>query len=155
QAQELAAQIQPPMAMPSDPNKMAAVEAKKQGDQLRAQIEREKIAAKEREREQAAQQEREKVFATLSAEQQREELRQAEESARQAREHAARLRELARKEAAEDRRSAADREADERQNTQDNVTALRIAHAEIESSERVGFSTGKGIDQNPSGGRKR
>src|SRR5690606_8009220 len=42
QAQELAAQIQPPMAMPSDPNKMAAVEAKKQGDQLRAQIEREK-----------------------------------------------------------------------------------------------------------------
>lgn len=51
------------------------------------------------------------------------------------------------KEAGENARAAAETAADERMNQEDNLTALTIARAEIQSGEKVAQSTGK--DSNP------
>jgi hypothetical protein len=49
-------------------------------------------------------------------------------------------------EQSEDRRLAAELASRERINYQDNQTALNIASAEIATGERVGVSTGGGIN---------
>ena len=53
------------------------------------------------------------------------------------------------KQTSEDRRTAAEIEARRAMNREDNITAATIAHAEIESGERVGVSTGTGINPKP------
>jgi hypothetical protein len=53
------------------------------------------------------------------------------------------------RQAAEDRRTAADIDARERMNTSDNETALILAQAEIESGEKFSVSTGTGINPSP------
>ena len=47
---------------------------------------------------------------------------------------------------AENERTAAEPAARERMNTADNDTAMRLAAAEIASGERIGVSTGTGIN---------
>lgn len=154
-AQQTLQAMQQPPGMPADPNKMAAVEQKRESDQIKAEVEKEKIQSKERLTQAELQADREQTFAKLSASEREQALETASKEARLAQEHAARLRELAEKERAEDERAAAEMEVRERMNIQDNVTALEIASAEIESSERTKISTGKGIDKNPSGGRRK
>ena len=160
QAQQILAQFAPPSEMPMDPNKMAAVEAKKQGDQLRSQTEDKKIQARSQEKIidlQARREERGAVseveFAKLSVGERQAAIKAAQADAQQANEIAARLEELARSERAEDERAAAKIASDELRNTQDNATAIRIAAAEIEEKGETALSTGAGID--PSGEKSR
>jgi hypothetical protein len=161
QAQEIISQFQP-ASLPTDPNKMALVQQKREAEQIKDRRERERMAS-EREskiielnarREEKAQ-DAAVDFAKLSASEREVAFSEAQENARQARELAAQLEQLVLQDRADAERAAADRESEERRNTQDNETAVRIAAAEIKSSEQVGVSTGTGTDQNPSGGRRR
>jgi len=160
QAQQLLAQFQPPSEVPVDPNKMAAVEEKRESAQLKAQTTREQTQARGQEKVidlQARREERGAVneveFAKLSAGERKSALEEAQENARQAAEIAARLEELAQRERAEDERAAAKIASDELRNTQDNATAIRIAAAEIEEKGETALSTGSGI--NPQGDKGR
>ena len=49
----------------------------------------------------------------------------------------------------ENKRKEADLAARERMNASDNMTAKELAEMEIESGEKIPYSTGGGIDQNP------
>lgn len=158
-AQQVIQQFQP-TTLPSDPDKRAEVERKIKNDQMVDAREKQKIAdAKEtkiidlQERRDARAEQTQVDFAKLSAKEREVAVKEAEESARQANELAARLRELAVQQQAEDERANAQLASEERRNTQDNLTALRVAAAEIESSEKVSVSTGTGANKNPSGSR--
>jgi hypothetical protein len=149
-----------PKSLPSDPDKRAAIEQKEASDKRKDQLAREKLGQEKEFKVidlQAAREERQELtqveFAKLSAKDREVAVQEAEETAREAAEQAARLRELMLAEAAESERAADQIASDERRNTQDNVTAARVATAEIESSERVAESTGTGSDKNPSGSR--
>jgi hypothetical protein len=61
-------------------------------------------------------------------------------------ERAERLRQEELRQMAENERTAAELSARERMNTADNDTAMRLAAAEIASGERIGLSTGTGIN---------
>ena len=61
----------------------------------------------------------------------------------------ARLQIAAQQQQAEDARKAAELQARMAMNTDDNRTAMQLAAAEIASGERVGLSTGTGINPNP------
>lgn len=161
QAQQVIEQLQP-QVMPTDPNKIAEVQRKEREDQRRDTREREKLQATQQTKVielQARREERQQVneveFAKLSAKEREVALQEAREDARKAQELAARLEEITLQERAEDERAAAERALKKDVNTQDNLTALRIAAAEIESSEQVDVSTGTGSNPNPSGSRKR
>jgi hypothetical protein len=149
-----------PKSLPSDPDKRAAIEQKEAADRRKDATANRKIEAEKENKIidlQAAREERAELtaveFAKLSAQEREVAVHEAEETAREASEQAARLRELLVKERAEDERAAAQRASEEDRNTQDNVTALRVAAAEIDSSEKVAESTGTGSDKNPSGAR--
>lgn len=156
-----------PATLPSDPDKRAEVERKMKNDQLVHERETKKIdlgAQKTQgdqqvkvidlqERRDARLQQAQVDFAKLSAREREVALQEAEENARQASELAARFRELALEQAAEDGRARDQLRSEERRNTQDNLTGLRIAAAEIASSEKVAESTGKGTNKNPSATR--
>jgi hypothetical protein len=151
-----------PKSLPSDPDKRAAIEQKAMSDKEKATLKREELAQRKEEKIidlQARREERQEVtqveFAKLSAKEREVAVQEAEETARQASEQAARLRELMLQERAEGERAADQLASEEDRNTQDNVTAVRVAQAEIESSEKVTVSTGTGADKNPSGGRPR
>jgi hypothetical protein len=151
-----------PVTLPSDPDKRAEVERKTKNDQMVNERENKKIeTGKEikiidlQERRAERQEITQVEFAKLSAREREVALQEAEDSARQANEAAARLRDLIVKERAEDERARAQIVSDEKRNTQDNLTALRVAAAEIESSEKVSESTGTGANKNPSGARPR
>lgn len=166
QAQAIIQQYQP-MTLPSDPDKRAEVERKARNDQMVDARENKKIEltgqkqagdqqSKVIDIQTRRQSETERLqldFATLSAKEREVAIREAEENARQANELAARFRELALEQAAEDRRASDQLRSEERRNTQDNLTGLRIAAAEIASSEKVAESTGKGTNKNPSAAR--
>lgn len=159
--------------LPVDPNAQAETARKAQADQAKAandaekiQNERLKIASgtqtklvdlQTRARQQEADrlQKRELEFARLSADERKVALQEAREDARRSQEIAARLEELDRQERAEDERLGAQIQSDEKQNVEDNLTALKISAAEIESSEKTNLTTGKGVNPNPSGGRRR
>lgn len=149
-----------PKTMPSDPDKRAAIEQKESSDKRKDERERLKLQQTKEHKVidlQAAREERQEItameFAKLSAKDREVAVTQAEETARQTQEQAARLRELMLSERSEDERAAEQLASEESRNTQDNVTALRVAAAEIESSEKVAESTGTGSDKNPSGAR--
>jgi hypothetical protein len=163
QAQALLDKFTPPNPqMPIDPNKMAETKRKAQADEQKAQLAGQKLQQSDQhkiidltaERE-ARQAEQEQEFATLSAEDRRMALQQAREDARTAQELAARLDEIDRQERAEDGRTAERLDSEERRNTQDNLSALRIAAAEIRSKEKASVATGTGSNPNPSGSRKK
>lgn len=160
-AQQIIEQFRP-ATLPSDPDKLAAIEQKRESDREKANLKREEIAARREDKIidiQARREERQQVssveLAKLSAKEREVALQEAQENVRLAQEHAARLQELIEQERAEDERAAAELESEERRNTQDNTTALKIAAAEIESSEKVAPSTGTGNNPNPSGSRNR
>lgn len=161
QAQALIQQYTP-QTMPSDPDKAAEVQRKAKADGMKDQREREKLAQDKetnviqlQDKREARQVSSQLELAKLSAKEREMAIQEAEETARQNTELAARLREMDAKERAEDARASAGLESEERRNTQDNLTALRIAAAEIKSSEQVDVSTGTGSNPNPSGGRNR
>lgn len=145
-------EFQPKPEIPMDPNKQADIQARSQDKAL----DREAKAATEAQRGQLRLVELDKKlahsgeieFAKLSAEERQQAVEAAEEEAQQAREYAARLKELQLKEAGEDARTAASLQSREKINKEDNLTALAIAEAEIESGEKVAVETGTGI--NPS-----
>ena len=101
----------------------AALQQRAQADAARLQLEQQKTAQKTQ-LDAAALQDKQQARAE---ELQREQLRQA----------------------AENERTAAEIAARERMNESDNVTAMRLAAAEIASGERVAVSTGTGINPNP------
>lgn len=149
-----------PKSLPSDPDKRAAIEQKEADSKRKDQLAREKLAQDKetkiidlQERRAERQEVTQVEFAKLSAKEREVAVQEAEETARQASEQAARLRELMIQERAEDERAAAQLASEEDRNTQDNATAVRVAAAEIESSEKVAESTGTGSDKNPSGAR--
>jgi hypothetical protein len=163
QAQALLQKYAPPSPqMPIDPNKQAETQRKAQADQQKAQIAGQKLQQDDQHKVidlQAAREDRQiqqqQEFANLSAEERRVALQEAQENARSAQELAARLDEIDRQERAEDGRVSARLGSEERRNTQDNLSALRIAAAEIRSKEKAGVATGTGTNPNPSGSRKR
>lgn len=161
-AQQLVQQYQQQSGIPTDPNKLAAVQVKREVEQMRDSRERDRMKQESQHKVIDLQSERENrqadsvtEFAKLSAKEREVALQEAQENVRQAQELAARLEELDRQERAEDERAAAKLQSEERRNTLDNETAARIAVAEIESSEKVSVSTGTGNNPNPSGSRSR
>lgn len=162
QAQQIVAQYAPPSQMPVDPNKKAETDRKATADKAKDQRDRQKdqsdtqmkvveLHTRLQERQQMTQTD----LASLSAEERKVALQEAQDNVRQAKELAARLEELDLQETAEHERAAATLASQERRNTQDNLTATRIAAAEAESKARVDVSTGTGTNPNPSGGSSR
>jgi hypothetical protein len=125
---------QPP-PIPVDPNQQAETERKAADDQQKAELKRLEI-----------QTDAEIDFAKLSQKEREEALETARQEAEQAASRAARLEELMLTERAEDERTAAKLLSDERRNTQDNMTALEIAAAELEAGNKTDLSTGTGIN---------
>jgi hypothetical protein len=162
QAQQVLSQFKPPMQMPLDPNKADATQQKREAEQLRAQMKDKELAARGQEKiidlqeqRQARAEDAQLKVAQLSADAQTTVMQEDRQDARQATETAARLKELARKEQSEDDRLVAKLESEERRNTQDNLTAVQISTAEIESGDKVDRSTGTGANPNPSASRDR
>lgn len=153
QAMTMLQELQPKPEIPLDPNKQADIQARSQDKEMDRQARAANVQSQgqlrlvELDKKLAA--DGEKEFAKLSAEERQQAVEQADDAAQQAREYAARLRELQLKEAGEDTRTAASLQSREKINAEDNLTALAIAEAEIESGEKVAVETGTGI--NPSG----
>ena len=146
QAIQMMQQFAPqPPPIPIDPNQQAETQRRAAADQMKAEGDARKDETKRLE----IQTDAEIDFAKLSQEEREQSVITAREQAKQAADRVARLEELAAKERAEDERTAAKLESDERRNTQDNVTALTISAAELEAGKKSDLSTGTGI--NPSG----
>jgi len=134
---EMLQQMQPPPQLPADPRvevMKQQVEQRAQKDQADAQFKQQKaqtdaqlkqaeMQLRSQERQMALQQQ----IQTLQAELQREQMRQS----------------------AEDQRTRAEIEARLAMNESDNQTAKQLAALEIASGNRVGVSTGTGINPNP------
>ena len=148
QAVQVLQSMQPPQGIPEDPNKLAEIEGRKQiaADTNAVKREGQQLRLVELDKKLSAEANTE--FAKLSAEQRQQAVDDANEAAEKAKEYAVRLEELQLKEAGDDRRTAAQLQSREKINTDDNLTALAIAEAEIESGEKVAVKTGTGI--NPS-----
>lgn len=142
-AQELMQQFAPqPQQLPVDPNKQADTKAK-------SETEAAKLQQKEASEQRDIQAKQELEFAKLSAEEQQQVIENASKQQLQASEYVARLKELQLKEISEDDRQIVDVSSRESINRDDNLTALSIAAAEIESGEKVAVSTGAGTNPNP------
>jgi hypothetical protein len=125
---------QPP-PIPIDPNQQAETERKAADDERKAGLKQVELMDK-----------KEIEFSKLSQKEREKAVELATKEAEEANARAARLRELLLTETAEDERTAARLSSDERRNTQDNLTALKIAAAELESGEETDLSTGTGIN---------
>ncbi len=123
QLSEAAEQFKPQPPMPPDSSLQVA--------QIGAQIQQASIA----QRAQADQQ-------RIASQQQIE----AQKLADKERERSERMRQEELRQMAENERTAAEIAARERMNTADNDTAMRLAMAEIATGERIGVSTGTGIN---------
>jgi hypothetical protein len=157
---------QPQPQIPMDPNVQLQVDAKAAADdkKLQAQQQSDAMRLQDKEADRGAKretaqlrlveldkklsQDKELTFAELSAKERQQAVNAANDEARRAKEYAARLQELQLKEAGTDQRTAAELSSREQINKEDNLTALAIAEAEIESGEKVSVETGTGI--NPS-----
>ncbi len=142
--------------IPVDPNAQAETERKRADDVQKAQLATAESERKKQDSTQDAQievaklsQKEKSEFAKLSAKERETAIKLARDEQKQAMEKVARFEQLEFEERAEDERTAASLESVERRNTQDNLTAMKIAAAEMESGEKVSVSTGTGI--NPSG----
>ncbi len=152
--QQLSPDPQP--QIPIDPNQQAALQQREQSDARKDQTQKElaQLKTMQEEKKQAAdvqkdQQKTQLEFKKMDQAQRLAAINRADEKAQQAKDLAASLRELQLKESAEDKRSMADRLNKEQMNTDDNMTALAIAKAEMESGEKVAIETGSGINPNP------
>ncbi len=136
QAMQTMQQFAPqPPPIPIDPNQAAETERKTQDDAQKAELKRVEITDK-----------KEIEFTKLSAKEREQAVETAREEAKVAAERASRLEQLMLQERADDERTAAKLESDERRNTQDNLTALKIVAAELESGEKTSLETGTGIN---------
>jgi len=140
----------PPMPeIPLDPNAQMAIEQKEGKDARDDATKKEMGQLRLVELDKKLSADKEADFAKFSAEERQQAVEAAEERVQQATEYVARLKELQLKEAGDSERTAATLEMKHTVNKEDNLTALAIAEAEIESGERVSVSTGTGLD--PSG----
>jgi hypothetical protein len=136
QAQQMMQQFQPQQPpLPLDPNMQAETQRRAQDDQQSAQLKTIELKDK-----------KEIEFSKLSAKEREEAVKTARIEATTAAERASRLEELLLQERADDERTAAKIESDERRNTQDNLTALKIVAAELEAGEKTSLETGTGIN---------
>lgn len=149
QAVQMLQELQPKPEIPVDPNKQMEIEAKMADKQEDREVKRETAQLRLVELDKKIDADQETEFAKLSADERQSAVDKAFEEAQQASEFAARLKELQLKEAGDDQRTAAELETKHTMNQEDNLTALAIAEAEIESGEKVAVETGTGID--PSG----
>ena len=145
---QLHAQVQQQALQQRAQTDQARIQLDQQKAQLQAQLEQQKLQASQVDQ-QVKQQE---VMAKLQQGQQQLELMMQKlmaelQDKQQAREDQAAI-EMAKQQAA-DRRHSADIQARVEMNTSDNETAMRLAAAEIASGERIGVSTGTGINPNP------
>jgi len=151
---QLQAMSKPQMPeMPIDPTKMKDIEARTADKAADREGRAANVAAQGQlrlvEMDKKLSHEKELDFAKISAEERQSAVEAAEDKAKQATEYVARLKELQLKEAGDYTRTAATLEMKHTINKEDNLTALAIAEAEIESGEKVAVSTGTGL--NPSG----
>jgi uncharacterized protein with von Willebrand factor type A (vWA) domain len=123
QLSQIAEQFKPQPPMPPDSSLQVA--------QLGAQVQQAALA-------QRAQSDQQRLALQAQTEQQR--------LADRERERMERMRQEEVRQMAENERTAAEIAARERMNTADNDTAMRLAAAEIASGERIGVSTGTGIN---------
>jgi hypothetical protein len=136
QAMQMMQQFQPqPPPMPVDPNMQAETQRRTQDDQQTAQLKTIELKDK-----------KEIEFSKLSAKEREQAVETARIEATTAAERASRLEELLLQERADDERTATKIESDERRNTQDNLTALKIVAAELEAGEKTSLETGTGIN---------
>jgi hypothetical protein len=149
QAFQEAQKYRPPQ--PMDPNQASAQvqqmaiqqrsqEAQQRGQidqakmQQQAQLEQAKLQDKQQERMQQAQERQQDMAMKAQSEQQRAELDMQKEAMRQQ---------------AEDQRTQAEIEARLMMNREDNQTAKDLAAVEVLSGEKIGYSTGTGVNPNP------
>jgi hypothetical protein len=149
QAVQMVQSMQPKEEVPLDPNKQADIQARTQDKQADRQQKGELAQLRLVELDKKLSADSETEFAKLSAKERQQAVDAANDEAQQAKEYAARLEALQLSEAGDDRRTAAQLSSREQINKEDNLTALAIAEAEIESGEKVAVETGTGI--NPSG----
>jgi hypothetical protein len=156
EAMQLIQSMQPQPQIPIDPNKQMEIQAKQEMDQRKDQRERAKltlVAQNDQEDRLADLKKHEDdlqvKFMELSQEDKQSELDRAHEAAQKAQEYVARLEELSIAEGHENNRTAAELASKEEMNAEDNLTALRIAAAEVESGEKVAVTTGTGVNPNP------
>jgi hypothetical protein len=128
---EMLQQFQPPPQMdPASQVAQAEIQRKTQADQAKAQTDQAKLQvdqAKLQIEQARSQQEIQSDIAKLQAELEREQLRQQ----------------------AEDRRQQAEISARVMINAEDNQTAKQLAALEVQSGDKIGLSTGHGINPNP------
>jgi len=141
-AMELMEQYKPQPEIPIDPNKQMEIESKQQIEQM-------KIEYKTQEQTQQDTAKKELAFMELDSKERQTAITSAEQEAQQAQERVARLKELLLREAGLDERTASEIESRVLMNEQDNITALEIATAEIESGEKVRVESGTGINPSP------
>jgi hypothetical protein len=129
QLMQAAQQMAPPMPTPVDPGQaaMAEVERKKAADQTKAQADQQQAQVEMMREQRAAAEQARKI--------QTDERRLALDA-----------QQAAMREQGETARNEADISARVGMNTMDNETALTIANMEVESGERIGVSTGTGIN---------
>jgi chaperonin GroES len=146
QAVQMLQQLTPKPEIPVDPNQQMKIEADAAQKDADRQVKRETAQLRLVELDKKLSSDKELEFAKLSAEERQSAVDKAFEEAQQASEYAARLQELQLKEAGDDQRTAAELDMKHTMNQEDNLTALAIAEAEIESGEKVAVETGTGID---------
>lgn len=149
QAVQMLQQLQPKPQIPVDPNKQMEIEAKAAEKEQDREQKRETAQLRLVELDKKFAHDKDVEFAKLSAQERSDAVKSAYEEAQKSREYAARLRELQLKERGLDERTAAELASRELINKEDNLTALAITEAEIESGEKVSVETGTGL--NPSG----
>ena len=149
QAVQMVQALQPKPEVPVDPNKQAEIAARSQDKAADREVKRETAQLRLVELDKKLTTQRELEFTRLSAEERQTAVNKAFEDAQQAKEYAARLQELQLKEASADRRTTAELETKHEMNREDNMTALAIAEAEIESGEKVAVESGTGINPSP------
>lgn len=148
QAIQMMQELSPKPEIPMDPNQQAALQQKEAADQRADDTKKEVAQLRLVELDKKLSQENNLEFAKFSAQERQEAVDAANEEARKAKEYAARLTELQLKEVGDDKRTAAEIASRQQINREDNLTALAIAEAEIESGEKVSVETGTGL--NPS-----
>lgn len=135
QAIQIIQQFQQPPQLPVDPNAKAETDRKAADDQRKAQLKGIEIADK-----------KEIKFAELSADGRQLMLAAAQDEQAAAAERVARMQELVIGEAAEEARLGRQLTSEEKRNLEDNMTAMRIAAAEVEAGKDTQLQTGKGIN---------
>jgi hypothetical protein len=127
QAQQIMQQLAPQPVDPAAQAAMAEIQQRTQAAQQRAQIDAQKLQVQAQESQTQAQIDAQKLQLDAAKLQQEAQADAANE-------------------AGEDKRKAAELMARQQMNTQDNMTAMQIANLEAVTGERVGVSTGTGIN---------